>query len=79
MKHHSGEYYIKAAAAHGCEIKNGKGDHVKVYGEIAGNRTAMVIPRHRELATGTECVIRKWFIRVGIVLPILALFYWLVI
>jgi len=66
MKHHSGRFYVDLAQKNHLEMTNGKGDHVKVYGEVEGHRTMMPIPLHRELATGTECTIKKWFMRLGI-------------
>lgn len=67
-KHHGGRYYINVAQDNGLVVKNGNGDHYKAYGTLPdGTRTMMTIPNHRELANGTECTIRKWFIRLGIV------------
>ncbi len=43
-------------------------DHFKVFGPV--DRGYMTIPLHRELATGTECAIRKFFKSLGIVLAI---------
>lgn len=63
-RQHSGEYYVKEAKRHGLRVENGRGDHVKVY----GGDSMVVVPMHRELATGTECVIRKWFKMLGILL-----------
>lgn len=65
-KHHGGNYYISIARANELKVTNGKGSHFKVEGEIDGQRTVMTIPNDRELATGTECAIKKWFIRLGI-------------
>lgn len=63
--HHSGQYYVSAAQTNGLTVKPGKGDHYKVY-DPKGNM--MVIPLHRELRNGTECSIKKWFARLGIIL-----------
>ncbi len=65
-KHHGGSYYIGLAERNDLRVVNGKGDHYKIYGEIDGEKTMMVVPVHRELADGTECTIRKWFMRLGI-------------
>ncbi len=62
-KSHSGKYYADLAEKHGLRVENGRGDHIKIY---APNERPMTVPMHRELATGTEHTIRKWFIRLGI-------------
>lgn len=72
-KHHSGKYYVGIAERNNLCVENGRGDHVKVRDPQSGQST--VIPMHRELATGTECSIRKWFIKMGIVLIVLLMFY----
>ena len=68
-KQHSGKDYVKAAQKADLRVDNGRGDHVKIYTD---DGRMMVVPMHRELATGTECVIRKWFLRLGIVVAVLA-------
>jgi hypothetical protein len=65
-KQHSGNYYVKEAEKNGLRVEMGKGDHCKIYGNV--DRGYMVVPLHRELATGTECAIRKWLLRMGVVL-----------
>jgi len=67
-KHHSGKYYLQAAHKAGFNVKPAKGDHWKV---TAPNGAQTIIPAHRELANGTECAIKKWFIRLGVVLAII--------
>ncbi len=62
-KHNSGQHYVDIAEKNHLRVKNGRGDHVKIY---ASGERPMVVPMHRELATGTECSIRKWFLRLGI-------------
>ncbi len=57
-KHHSGKDYLNEAKKCGCTVQNGKGDHFKVR---APDGAIIIVPLSRELATGTECVIRKWF------------------
>ena len=74
-KHNSGSYYVKCAEKAGLRVEQGKGDHVKIYGDC--DRGYMVVPQHRELATGTECAIRKWFRALG-VLVTLALLAWVI-
>ena len=71
MKHHSGSFYASEAQKHGLRVENGRGDHVKIYAPV--ERGYMIVPLHKELATGTECAIKKWFRSAGIVLSILAL------
>jgi predicted RNA binding protein YcfA (HicA-like mRNA interferase family) len=66
-RHNSGRYYIEAARGHGFEVKPARGDHWKVRGP---DKSMMIVPAHRELANGTECAIRKWFLRFGIVLTL---------
>jgi hypothetical protein len=72
-KHHSGSYYVRQAERAGVPVKPGKGDHMKVFappdGPYRGDH--VTVPLHRELATGTEHTIRKFFIKVGIPLAIL--------
>ena len=70
-KHNSGSYYVREAAKAGLYVTNGKGDHAKVYGPAG--RGYMVVPLHRELATGTECAIRKWLKLCGVLLVLAAL------
>ena len=62
-KHNSGKYYVDQAKRNHLDVKNGRGDHVKIYADGA---RPMTVPMHRELATGTECAIRKWFLKLGI-------------
>lgn len=64
----SGSYYVKEAKKHGLKVEAGRGDHYKVYG--GAGRGYMVIPAHRELKTGTECCIKKWFKALGILLAL---------
>ena len=65
MAKHTGDFYISKAEKAGCMVKFGKGDHVKVY--APDKSSMMVIPRHLN-GNGTECAIRKWLLRFGIVL-----------
>jgi hypothetical protein len=70
-KTHSGYFYIHQALKHNLIVANGKGDHAKVYGPAG--RGYQVIPLKKTLAKGTECAIRKWFLKVGILLAALCL------
>jgi len=65
--HYSGGHYINQAAKHGCEVKPGKGDHMKIWSP--DHKSLLVVPVHRSLATGTECAIKSWFRR--FLIPIL--------
>jgi len=71
-KEHSGEYYVEIAEKNGLRVRNGKGDHVIIYGKEG--RGYQTIPLHRELSPGVEHAVVKWFIRLGIVLSIAAYF-----
>ena len=66
----SGMYYKKLAEKNGLVVKNGRGYHVRIYG--AAGRGYMMIPMHKELATGTENVIKKWFKALGILVVLLS-------
>jgi hypothetical protein len=70
-KTHSGYFYVHEATKHNLIVSNGKGDHAKVYGPAG--RGYMVVPLKRALAKGTECAIRKWFLKIGIVVAALCL------
>lgn len=70
MAKRNGSYYIKAAENAGLKIKNGKGDHVKVYanGSLPANyRNPLPIPYDLK-GNGTEHVIIKWLLAAGVVL-----------
>ena len=69
-RHNSGSYYVKQAEAHGLTVKSGKGDHCNIY--APAGRGYMTVPLKRELATGTECAILKWFKALGILLTLAA-------
>ncbi len=66
-KHHNSRYYRRVAEHNNLEIVEGK-EHTLVYGTLEdGTRVRTALPRHNgDLAPGTECSIRKWFIRLGI-------------
>ena len=68
-KHNSGIYYIRQAKKHGLEVSNGKGDHAKI--TAPAGRGYMIVPLHRELSSGTEYVIKKWFKTLGIILTLI--------
>lgn len=66
-RNHTGQFYENVAYKNNLEVKNGGKHPTKVYGKLPdGTRTMMTIP-YGELAKGTECTIRKWFIRLGII------------
>lgn len=75
MAKHNGNYYISAAEKAGLTVKPGKGDHFKVYGTDprTGNTDMMVCPMNLK-GDGTECAIRKWLIRMGVLLAGIVLF-----
>lgn len=68
-KHKSGAFYVELARKNGLRTAPGRGDHYKVFGPA--DRGYMTIPMHRELATGTECAIRRFFKTLGIVLSVI--------
>jgi hypothetical protein len=70
-KHNSGSYYVKVAESNGLTIKPGKGDHVNIY--APAGRGYMTVPLKRELATGTECAVKKWFKALGILLTLVTM------
>jgi len=73
-KYHSGNYYVGEAQKHGLRVVPGRGDHYKIYSpDDCPERSMMTVPMHRELATGTECAIRKWFRKIGILISIAVL------
>ena len=70
-RHNSGGYYVKVAEQHGLTVRPGKGDHVNVYGPAG--RGYMTVPLKRELATGTECAVIRWFAKLRIFLTLVGL------
>jgi predicted RNA binding protein YcfA (HicA-like mRNA interferase family) len=73
MKHHSGQDYIKAAQKNGLKVVSGKGDHVKVYGP---NGEHICVPNHKQLATGTDHSIFKFFLSIGVTIAGLLWVVW---
>jgi len=74
---HTGAYYEDVARHNDLEVKRGGKHPTKIYGTLPnGQRTMMTVP-YGSLAKGTECAIKKWFLRLGIILPILALLGWI--
>lgn len=69
MAKKSGSYYLSQAEKAGLTVKPGKGDHFKMYGTDprTGNSDMMICPLNLK-GNGTECAIRKWLIRMGVVL-----------
>lgn len=72
-KKNSGEYFVQGAVKHGLQVRMGKGDHAIVYGPA--DRGMMTVPLHKELATGTCAKIRKWFLKLGILLSLASTLY----
>lgn len=81
-RQHSGKDWMKLASQYEGKdtpaggkiecVRQGKGDHVVVRAVMpTGEHSSEVIPMHRELATGTECSIKKWFMKLGLILSIL--------
>lgn len=66
-----GKYYLSAAEkSDRITVKNGKGDHFKCSGvDDNGIWTMTQIPYNLK-GDGTECSIKKWFLRFGIVLSL---------
>lgn len=65
-----GKYYIAAAErADNITVKHGKGDHYKFYGSDpqTGRKEMMPCPLNLK-GNGTENAIRKWLIRMGVLL-----------
>ena len=64
------DYYLNLAKKNGMKVRSG-GKHWKIEAiDQNGNRSVMMIPREVK-ATGTEHAIRKWFIRMGVLLALL--------
>lgn len=64
-KHNGGKHYIDLANQNKLPVVAGKGDHMKIYSPDRSKM--MVVPMHKELATGTEHAIRRWFRLLGII------------
>lgn len=73
-KANSGAYYVHLAEKNGLTVKSGKGDHMVIYGPAG--RGYMTVPMHKELATGTNCAIKKWFRMLGILALVTVLVLW---
>jgi hypothetical protein len=76
MPKHSGKYYIdKAEQADNIRVEKGKGDHYKFYGTTAtGEKDFMVCPYNLK-SDGVENKVRKFLIKMGVVLGILLMLY----
>ena len=70
MAKKSGDYYISKAERAGCTVKNGRGDHVKVY--APDNSSMMTIPKNLR-GNGTEYAIVKWLATIGALLIIIGI------
>jgi hypothetical protein len=74
-----GRYFIGIAKDNDLEVVRGKGDHVKVkvpptMKKKSPGRDFMIIPDD-ELSPGVKHAVIKWFLALGIVVPILLTFY----
>lgn len=76
MAKKTGNYYISECAKHDCVIKNGKGDHVKIYPPpgYSGDMHMTIIPTNLH-GNGTEHSIIKTLKIWGVLLFIA---YWVV-
>lgn len=72
MAKHSGEYYLRAAEKGGCTVKNGKGDHFKVY---SPDHSSMMVVPYNLKGNGTEHSIIKWLLKFGITVGFLFVLY----
>ena len=66
---HNGKEWIKLAKKNGLQVESGKGDHVKII--APEGRGFMVIPLNREIHTGLNHAIAKWFKALGIITSLL--------
>lgn len=74
MAKKSGRYYVNQAEKAGLTVKPGKGDHWKIYGTDPGTgRSEMKVCPENLKGDGTEASIRKWLIRMGVILAVLAI------
>lgn len=73
MARNNGGYYISKAESGGCNVKYGKGDHVKIYppGTYNGPISMLVIPTNLK-GTGTEHSIIKTLLKWGIPIAVIA-------
>lgn len=70
-----GKYYLRAAEKSGkITLRQGKGDHVKMYGiDPKTGRSEMMICPENLKGNGTEAAIIKWLVRMGVALLIIIL------
>lgn len=67
------KFYLDLAEKNGMKVRSGS-KHWKIEAtDKSGQRSVMMIPRQLK-AKGTEHAIRKWFIRMGVLLVISLLF-----
>jgi hypothetical protein len=64
----SSDFYLAKAREAKLNVRQGKGDHFII--EAPVGRGYIVVPKRKDLATGTEHAIRKWLIRAGVVFVI---------
>lgn len=70
MAKQSTEHYLKLAKKHGLVVYPGS-KHWKIEGNdpVTHQRSVMMVP-HELHGTGTEYAIRKWLLRMGVLLAI---------
>ena len=73
MPNKSGRDYLKAAEKAGMSSRMGKGDHAII---TAKDGHTMTIPLHKELRNGTEHAVRKWLLKYGVIISLLAIVYY---
>ena len=61
-----GEDVIKSAQAHDLRVRECSGSHVMIYAPDGEPMTCY----HGQLSTGVACKVRKWFLRLGILLTL---------
>lgn len=73
MARNDGDYYISKAKSGGCNVKFGKGDHVKIYPppQYTGPISMLVVPTSLH-GNGTEHSIIKTLLKWGIPIAVIA-------
>jgi hypothetical protein len=62
---HDGYYYMDKAEQGGCKVELDRKNHTKIY---SPDKSSTLVISSRLTDAGSECVIRKWLLRFGIVL-----------
>jgi hypothetical protein len=77
MSKNKGKVYIQA-----CERSDlvsvkqpSNGSHYKVYGTDENGHTSMMPIPYGNMGDGTECAIKKWLTRMGVILSIAVMIY----